>query len=406
MESATITAQAPSAPLQEYLLPISSPYDPTKNLSPVTVIARNFAFLDPEGDKVGSRDLANSIPISPSLRRVPWPSNLPGCRQNKHWRIAERMTRDLFEAIYKHVDQAQDASNKLPLQLYEVGKQKMHKEAELVGTAVKSTAYMFPDASPARAGMIAQSMLLIFLHDDKEYLAKSFKDVVEEFTQDAGSTITNSFMIAWKQAQSNIGESSQDYIHSLLAGFIDEDPILGKKLLEGAFLWVDHTKEYESVPTESLREYLDYRSKDIGTDLLLAQAAFAADISLSEAERGIFEKFIGLFADHISLTNDIYSFEKEWNEHVSKGAYLVNGVDVVRRLHNIPVSAAKQFICEEILKLEQLLALEIDHLKQDVGLNKAQERFGEALALCLAGHIFYSATNGRYGGADSAATVE
>ncbi|KAJ5538124.1 hypothetical protein N7494_007603 [Penicillium frequentans] len=396
MESTTITAQAPSAPLQEYLLPISSPYDPTKNLSPVTIIARSFAFLDPDGEKVGSRDLANSIPISPSLRRVPWPSNLPGCRQNKHWRIAERMTRDLFEAIYKHAGQTRDASNKLPLQLYEVGKQKIHKEAELVGTAVKSTAYMFPDASPARAGMIAQSMLLVFLHDD----------VVEKSTRDAGSTITNSFMTVWKQAQSNIGESSQEYIHSLLTGIIKEDPILGKKLLEGAFSWVDHTKEYESVPTESLREYLDYRSRDIGADLLLAQAAFAADISLSEAEKGIFDKFIGFFADHISLTNDIYSFEKEWNEHVSKGAFLVNAVDVVRRLHNIPVSAAKQFICEEILKLEQLLAFEIDHLKQDVGLNKAQERFGEALALCLAGHIFYSATNGRYGGADSATTVE
>lgn len=166
MESTTITAQAPAS-LQEYLLPISSPYDPIKNLSPVTVIARSFAFLDPEGEKVGSRDLANSIPISPSLRRVPWPSNLPGCRQNKHWRIAERMTRDLFDAIYKHADQTRGASNKLPLQLYQVGNQKMHKEAELVGTAVKSTAYMFPDASPARAGMIAQSMLLIFLHDGK-----------------------------------------------------------------------------------------------------------------------------------------------------------------------------------------------------------------------------------------------
>ncbi|KAJ6006804.1 hypothetical protein N7451_004748 [Penicillium sp. IBT 35674x] len=396
MESTTSAVQAPSSALQEYLLPISRPYDPTENLSPVTVIARGFACLDPDGQEVGSRDLENSIPISPSLTGVPWPSNLPGCRQNKHWRVAERMTRDLFEAIYKHVDQTRDASNKLPGQLYEAEERKMHKEAELVGTAVKSTAYMFPDASPARAGMIAQTMLLIFLHDD----------VVEESMKDAGSTIMNSFMTPWKQTQGDTGEKPENYIQRFLAGFIDENPILGKRLLEGAFSWVDHTKEYNSVPTESLREYLDYRSRDIAGDMLLAQAAFAADVSLSEAEKGVFDKFVGLFTDHISLTNDIYSFQKEWDEHISKGAFLVNAVDVVRRLHHVSVSAAKQYVFEQILKLEQLLALEMDHLKQDVGMNKAQERFGEALALCLAGHIFYSATNGRYGGADSATTVE
>lgn len=89
-------------------------------------------------------------------------------------------------------------------------------------------------------------------------------------------------MVVWKQAQSNHGESSQEYIHSLLASFINEDPILGKKLLEGAFSWIDHTKEYESVPTESLREYLDYRSRDIGTE------------------------YDTLITDHFSSTIDVY----------------------------------------------------------------------------------------------------
>lgn len=89
-------------------------------------------------------------------------------------------------------------------------------------------------------------------------------------------------MVVWKQAQSNNGESSQEYIHSLLASFINEDPILGKKLLEGAFSWIDHTKEYESVPTESLREYLDYRSRDIGTE------------------------YDTLITDHFSSTIDVY----------------------------------------------------------------------------------------------------
>ena len=42
---------------------------------------------------------------------------------------------------------------------------RMRKEVELRATSVKSAAYMYPSASPIRAGMLSQSMQLVFLHD-------------------------------------------------------------------------------------------------------------------------------------------------------------------------------------------------------------------------------------------------
>lgn len=46
---------------------------------------------------------------------------------------------------------------------------RMRKEIELIATSVKSAAYMYPNASPVRAGMLSQSMLLVFLHDGERH---------------------------------------------------------------------------------------------------------------------------------------------------------------------------------------------------------------------------------------------
>lgn len=46
---------------------------------------------------------------------------------------------------------------------------RMRKETELIVTSVKSAAYMYPNASPVRAGMLSQSMLLVFLHDGERH---------------------------------------------------------------------------------------------------------------------------------------------------------------------------------------------------------------------------------------------
>ncbi|GKZ17512.1 hypothetical protein AbraCBS73388_009183 [Aspergillus brasiliensis] len=307
--------------------------------------------------------------------------------------MAERMTKELLQAIYQNHAQAPQDDGKLPVNLRKSSTDKRSlKERELIATAVKSTAYMFPDASPIRAGMIAQSMLLIFLHDD----------VVEESPVHAGSTITDALLAPWIGTKD---ESAQHPLHNFLKAVIDEDPILGKGLLDGAFAWIKHTKGYQSIPPtvfDSLRNYLDYRSVDIGRELLLAQAAFACNVHLSEPEIKVFDRLISLYSDHISLTNDLYSFDKEYGDHCRTGAVLINAVDVVRKVHRVSEFIAKQLVRESILEVETEFSEEYRKLHLSGKLSGNQQRFVEALTLCLVGHIFYSATSGRYGGESAA----
>lgn len=149
-------------PKTKFFMPISHIYDPIQTSNNNAFDPGLFAFLEAtNGD-----GYPNSIPLSPSLMGIPWPSKFSGCRQCKHWETAERMTKDLLYAIYRNYKQGPQDDGKLPLDLQKSSTdQRSIKEKELLATAVKSTVYMFPDASPVRAGMIAQSMLLIFLHD-------------------------------------------------------------------------------------------------------------------------------------------------------------------------------------------------------------------------------------------------
>ncbi|GKZ36019.1 hypothetical protein AbraIFM66950_006892 [Aspergillus brasiliensis] len=370
-------------------MPISHSYDPIRTSKNSAFDSDLFDFLEAtNGD-----DYLNSFPLFPSAMGIPWPSKFPGCRQCKHWETAERMTKELLQAIYQNHRQTPQDDGKLPVNLHKSSTDKRSlKERELIATAVKSTAYMFPDASPIRAGMIAQSMLLIFLHDD----------VVEESPVHAGSTITDAILAPWIGTKE---ESAQHPLHNFLKAVIDKEPILGKGLLDGAFAWIKHTKGYQSIPPtvfDSLRNYLDYRSVDIGRELLLAQAAFACNVHLSEPEMKVFDRLISLYSDHISLTNDLYSFDKEYGDHCRTGAVLINAVDVVRKVHRVSEFIAKQLVRESILEVETGFSEEYRKLHLSGKLSGNQQRFVEALTLCLVGHIFYSATSGRYGGESAA----
>lgn len=133
------------------------------------------------------------------------------------------------------------------------------------------------------------------------------------------------------------------------------------------------------------------------SSLLLAQTSFAADVHLSEIERVPLSTVIGLYLDHVSLTNDLYSFEKEYADHLRTGALLVNAVDVVRNTQKTSMVAAKQITRDAALDVERLFFAECDILKTRTDLVGSQHRFVEALTLCLVGHMFFSVTSGRYG---------
>ncbi|RFU33603.1 hypothetical protein B7463_g2740, partial [Scytalidium lignicola] len=252
-----------------------------------------------------------------------------------------------------------------------------------------------PDASPVRAGMIAQSMLIIFLHDD----------VVESDSSQAGHTIADEIMNHW--SENNDGELQipeealqGNIFHHFTESVLEEDPICGRELLKGAYRWVAFTRGYKTIHHsnfESLRSYLDYRNVDIGDNLLQGQITFACGVRLSEEEKAALKKLIHLFADHISLMNDLYSFHKEYEKSKS-GWLLLNAISVIQQVNQVSVVTAKRIAQEIIFDLEIQFHEEFERHMDQKSLNVRQEKWAKGIAKCLVGHIYYSVTNPRYSG--------
>ena len=125
---------------------------------------------------------------------------------------------------------------------------------------------------------------------------------------------------------------------------------------------------------------------------------FACNIHLSETEIHVFNNLIQIHATHISLTNDLYSFERESEEHDRTGGLLINAIEVIRKVYQVSLVTAKQLARGFILDTECAFSGEFKRLISSGLLNTDQIRFAKALTECLARQIFYSITSGRYAG--------
>lgn len=107
-----------------------------------------------------------------------------------------------------------------------------------------------------------------------------------------------------------------------------------------------------------------------------------------------------LASDHLSLVNDLASFEKELRAYEEgKVHYLINAVDVVRKLLGMTSwSSAKAFTYAYQLEVENEMQKELDRLMMYGRLSLEEWRFVEASLRMLAGNVFYSIVTSRYGG--------
>ena len=103
---------------------------------------------------------------------------------------------------------------------------------------------------------------------------------------------------------------------------------------------------------QTIEQYMDYRFHDFGSEFFLATTLFGMDFDpLTVEERAIVEPFIQTGYRHISLLNDLFSFDVEWEDTFDKDQ-LVNGVCVFIRSGSSP-SEAKERVKVVLQNLEQ-----------------------------------------------------
>lgn len=112
-----------------------------------------------------------------------------------------------------------------------------------------------------------------------------------------------------------------------------------------------------------------------------------------------YSRFLMLFCNHLSLVNDLASYDKEVHafEQGTVGG-MINLVDAVKKATSLQSTEdAKGVVWMLQLQLEKQMMNEFDIL-QAQGLRDEDRWFLEAVIAAAVGNVLYSATTSRYGG--------
>ena len=145
--------------------------------------------------------------------------------------------------------------------------------------------------------------------------------------------------------------------------------------------------------TPSLRTLL------ISYRFVLAAVKFSigSDINLFDSRLAL---FLTLVKDHLSIVNDLASFDKEQRAFKNgSDKEIINMVNVVQRLMSLPdEDGAKVMAYTYQLQTEERMRDELERLVSQEELDAAQWQYLKAVFVCCAGNGFYSMISSRYGG--------
>jgi aristolochene synthase len=132
--------------------------------------------------------------------------------------------------------------------------------------------------------------------------------------------------------------------------------------------------------SSTLRDYLVFREVDVGMPICMAILYWTENIALTPSDIEILKPLEHVANYHVSILNDIFSFEREWTaaQNLGQGAVLVNGVRILADEAVVSVSAAKT-LCFALVRAWEA---EFQRMAEEilVGAEKVDGRLVRAIA--------------------------
>ncbi|KAI9040026.1 terpene synthase family protein [Aspergillus affinis] len=329
------------------------------------------------------------IPIQPLECDVPWPSSFPAVRQCKYWKEVQTSCEDLMQEIRALRNQN---TRMVPEGFSHMGDEQRltKKESMIIATAVSSATYMVPNSPRDRIEAIAKLWMLLWTHDD----------VVEYSPEQAGSTVVDDMigsLLRVARGFEDLSGNEACATFKLTTELLDLPGGLMQTLLETFEDFLVFTSKHQRSRFEGLRDFLDYRMIDIAMTLILASVRLGNGLDLNRQQLEPLRHIIDLTSDHITLVNDLYSFDKEKRAAVTEGALLLNTVNYLEQALSVSSPFAKDLTLRLILDIESKLQDELGLISQTETLSESQVRYAHALVECASGNWLFSITSIRYG---------
>ncbi|KAF7956841.1 hypothetical protein EAE96_004167 [Botrytis aclada] len=154
----------------------------------------------------------------------------------------------------------------------------------------------------------------------------------------------------------------------------------------------------DSKSYKTLDDYLAWRFLDGGTWVFKEMLLYTTEMNLNNDEISSLEPVILPILQAMMLTNDYYSWDKEYEQYNRNNGSMpmVNAVWLLKHLHDVDNTKAREFLREKILDFElQYCNIRDEYLRKQNPRPEMTQFFG-LLELAAAGSRFWHATSRRY----------
>ncbi|KAK4203172.1 putative terpene cyclase [Triangularia verruculosa] len=212
-----------------------------------------------------------------------------------------------------------------------------HTKAFISWNLSEVVLFMFPTGETERVKLACELLLLGFLMDDH----------FDKNTLSTNDAIVSSLHSLLSSPATFTPQTNIDTMHATLFAKFSTHPN-SARILEAylAMLGCHCIPSRGPSSLSSLKEYLVFRETDVGMPIcveLLYWTDPALSSSITPRDRQLLRPLEKLANYHVSILNDVFSFEREWKaaQSNSEGGALVNGVAVLAEEANISVTAAR-----------------------------------------------------------------
>ncbi|KAF9870659.1 hypothetical protein CkaCkLH20_11965 [Colletotrichum karsti] len=178
------------------------------------------------------------------------------------------------------------------------------------------------------------------------------------------------------------------------------DKVLADAILEPVFTFMRAQTDKSRLSINELGHYLNYRERDVGKALLSALMRFSMKLHLSPEQLHSVHEIEMNCSKHISVVNDIYSWEKELlasqNGH-EEGSALCSSVSVLSSETNLHFSASKRILwvmCREWELVHEDLVKR--RLESQIACSSDLRAFMKGLEYQMSGNEAWSESTPRY----------
>ncbi|KAL8635775.1 MAG: hypothetical protein Q9228_006771 [Teloschistes exilis] len=257
------------------------------------------------------------------------------------------------------------------------------------------TCWYFPKALDDRIHFACRLLTVLFLIDD----------ILEDLSLEDGKAYNENLIpISRGEVTPDRNKPAEFILYDLWESMRAHDKELADEILEPYFTFMraqtDPARTDGTV--KKLGPYLEYREKDVGKALLAALMRYSMGLHVTREELDSVEEIERNASKHLSVVNDICSWEKEVlaskSGHV-EGAALCSSVQVVAAEAEIETASAKRVLWSMCREWEaRHIELEARKLKERPAPSQAIMSYIKGLEFQISGNEQWSETTKRYVG--------